>query len=98
MPVVDKLAAEYSDRVEFVAVAWQSTLDKTAARAAELMPSGAIQWGLDEQQAVFATYGIGSQPWTVLISGSDVEVQRWPGARSEGEIRQALDDLIALGA
>ncbi|HKZ28313.1 MAG TPA: hypothetical protein VJ482_01585 [Acidimicrobiia bacterium] len=98
MPVVDKLAAEYADRVGFVAVAWQSTLDKTAARAAELMPSGAIRWGLDEESAVFSTYGIPYQPWTVLITGSDVEVERWPGARSEAEIRQALDDLIALGA
>lgn len=98
MPVVDKLAAEYADRVEFVAVGWKSTFDATAARAAELMPSGAIRWGLDEQEDVFSTYGIPYQPWTVLITGSDVEVDRWPGARSEGEIRQALDGLIALGA
>ena len=98
MPVVDKLAAEYADRVEFVAVAWQSTLDKTADRAAELMPSGAIRWGLDEEAEVFSTYGVPYQPVTVLITGSDVEVNRWPGARSEADIRQALDDLVALGA
>jgi hypothetical protein len=34
----------------------------------------------------------------VLITGSDVEVERWPGARPEEEMRRALDDLIALGA
>jgi hypothetical protein len=95
---VDKLAAEYADRLEFVAVAWQSTFEKTAARAAELMPSGAVKWGLDEDAEVFGTYSIPYQPYTVLITGSDVEVQRWPGARSEDEIRQALDDLVALGA
>lgn len=92
------MAAEYADRVEFVAVAWNSTLDKTAARAAELMPSGAVSWGLDDKGEVFGAYGVPYQPVTVLITGSDVEVQRWPGARSETEIRQALDDLIALGA
>lgn len=98
MPVVDDVAAEYADRVEFVAVAWNSTFDQTAARAAELMPSGLISWGLDEEAAVFGAYGITYQPWTVLITGTDVEVDRWPGARSGAEIRQSLDDLIALGA
>ena len=98
MPVVDQVATEYGDRVEFVAVAWNSTFDKTADRAAELMPSGAMSWGLDETAEVFSAYGVPYQPVTVLITGSDVEVGRWPGARSEAEIRQALDDLIALGA
>ena len=98
MPVVDKVAAEYSDQVEFVAVAWQSTFDRTAERAAQLMPSGAMRWGLDEDAEVFSAYGVPYQPVTVLITGTDVEVDRWPGARSETEIREALDDLIALGA
>ena len=92
------MAADYADRVEFVAVAWNSTFEKTATRAAELMTSGSMSWGLDEDAKVFSAYGIPYQPWTVLITGSDVEVNRWPGARSEAEIRQALDDLIALGA
>ena len=82
----------------FVAVAWKSSLEATSAGAAELMPSGVIRWGLDEREEVFGAYGVPYQPVTVLITGSDVEVQRWPGARSEAEIRQALDDLIALGA
>lgn len=98
MPVVDKVAAEYADQIEFIAVAWQSTYDKTATRAAELLPSGRVRWGLDEQADVFSAYGIPYQPVTVLITGTDVEVDRWPGARSESDIRQALDDLIALGA
>jgi hypothetical protein len=98
LPVVDKVAAEYADQVEFIAVAWQSTYDKTATRAAELLPSGLVRWGLDEQADVFSAYGIPYQPVTVLITGTDVEVDRWPGARSESDIRQALDDLIALGA
>ena len=92
------MAAEYSDRVEFIAVGWKSSFDATASRAAELMPSGAIRWGLDEGEEVFSAYGVPYQPVTVLITGTDVEVARWPGARSETEIRQALDDLIALGA
>ncbi len=98
MPVVDKLAVEYEDRVAFVAVAWKSSFEATSTRAAELMPSGAIRWGLDEGEEVFSAYGVPYQPVTVLITGSDVEVQRWPGAQTEAEIRQALEDLIALGA
>lgn len=98
MPVVDKVAADYADRVEFVAVAWKGSMEATAERAARLMPSGKIRWGLDQPEEIFGLYGIPYQPWTVLITGSDIEVERWPGARSEVEIRQALDDLIALGA
>jgi hypothetical protein len=98
LPVVDELAAEYAGDVEFIAVAWKATFEKTADRAAQLMPSGSMRWGLDEDEQVFGLYGVPYQPWTVLISGNDVEVDRWPGARSEAEIRQALDDLIALGA
>ena len=98
MPVVDAVAADYADRVEFIAVAWKGSLEATAERAAQLLPSGAIRWGLDEQEEIFGLYGIPYQPWTVLITGTDIEVERWPGARSEAEIRQALDDLIALGS
>lgn len=92
------MSADYADQVEFVAVGWKSSLDATASRAADLMPSGNIRWGLDENEEVFSVFGVPYQPVTVLITGSDVEVNRWPGARSETEIRQALDDLIALGA
>ena len=92
------MSADYADQVEFIAVGWKSSFDATASRAADLMPSGNIRWGLDENEEVFSVFGVPYQPVTVLITGSDVEVNRWPGARSETEIRQALDDLIALGA
>lgn len=92
------MAADYADKVEFIAVGWKSSFDATAARAAELMPSGLVRWGLDENEEIFSAYGVPYQPVTVLITGTDVEVDRWPGARSETEIRQALEDLIALGA
>ncbi len=98
MPVVDKLAAEYADRVSFVAVAWKASFEKTAARAAEVMPSGLIRWGLDEREEVFSLYGFSYQPNTVLITGGDVEIDRWFGARSAEEIRRSLDELIAIGA
>jgi len=94
LPVVDKLATEYQDKVDFIAVAYASTFDKTAAGAARLIPSGAIRWGLDEDNAVRGLYGISGQPWTVLISSSDQEIARWPGAKSEDEIRASIEALI----
>jgi hypothetical protein len=94
LPVVDNLASEYGDEVAFIAVAYASTFDKTAAGAARLMPSGVIRWGLDEHESVRGIYGISGQPWTVLISASGQEVDRWPGARSEDQIRASLDALI----
>ena len=97
MPVVEAVAQDYADEVEFVAVAWKSDLDSTAARAAELLPSGVVRWGLDEPEAVFAAYGIGYQPWTVLVVDG-VEVARWAGALSEADLRSNVEALIELAA
>ena len=97
MPVIDRLAAEYADRVDFVAPAWKSNFELTAERAAELLPSGRIMWGLDPKPwEIFAIYGVPYQPVTVLIAGDRTVVESWPYTRPEDEIRAALDNLIAL--
>ena len=96
MPVVDALAAEYGDEVDFVAPAWKSNLEAARARANELFLSGKIQWGLDEQERIFELYGVPYQPVTVLIAGDQTVVEAWAGIRSEDEIRAAIDNLIAL--
>jgi hypothetical protein len=96
LPVVDSLAAEYADRVDFVAPAWKSTFQLTEARANELFQSGEIMWGLDEREEIFQLYGIPYQPVTVLIAADQTVVEAWDGLRPEEEIRAALDDLIAL--
>ena len=98
MPVVDGLAAEYGDRVDFVAPAWKSTFELTEARAQELFQSGRIMWGLDETEEVFRLYGVPYQPVTVLIAGDRTVVEAWDGLRPEGDIRAALDLLISLSA
>ena len=95
MPVVDQIASEYADRVSFVAPAWQGSFDATASRAAELMPSGVIQWGLDENEKVFQAFGVPYQPVTVLITADGTIFQSWAGAKSEAEIRDALDRLVS---
>ena len=96
MPVVDSLAAEYADRVDFVAPAWKSSFELTEARAAELFRSGDIQWGLDTHEDVFRLYGVPYQPVTVLIAGDKTVVEAWDGLRAEEDIRSALDNLIEL--
>lgn len=96
MPVVDSLAAEYSDEVDFVAPAWKSTFDLTRDRANELFQSGEVMWGLDEEEEVFSAYGIPYQPVTVLIAGDQTVVEAWDGLRPEDDIRAALDNLIGL--
>ena len=96
MPVVDNLATEYADRVDFVAPAWKSTFELTEMRANQLFQSGEIMWGLDEDEDIFEAYGIPYQPVTVLIAADDTVVEAWDGLRAEQEIRAALDALIAL--
>jgi peroxiredoxin len=87
LPVVDQLAAEYADRVDFVAPAWKSTFELTEARA---------MWGLDEDEEIFALYGVPYQPVTVLIAADGTVVEAWPGVKDESEIRSALENLISL--
>lgn len=96
MPVVDQLAVEYSDRIDFVAPAWRSSFELTEARAGELFQSGQIKWGLDDDEDIFNLYGVPYQPVTVLIAGDGTVVEAWPGQRDAAEIRMALDQLIAL--
>ena len=96
MPVVDNLATEYADRVDFVAPAWKSTFELTEMRADQLFQSGEIMWGLDDDEDIFEAYGIPYQPVTVLIAADDTVVEAWDGLRAEQEIRAALDALIAL--
>lgn len=96
MPVVDSLAAEYSEEVDFVAPAWKSTMEATRRRAEELFQSGSVLWGLDEDEAVFSAYGVPYQPVTVLIAADGTVVESWDGLRAEEEIRAALDHLVSL--
>ena len=95
MPVVDSLAAEYGDRIDFVAPDWKSSFAATEARARELFQSGQIQWGLDENEEIFELYGIPYQPVTVLVAADGTVVEAWDGLRAEDEIRAALDELVA---
>ena len=98
MPVVDRLAAEYGDKVDFVAPAWKSTFELTKHRADELFQSGQILWGLDEEQQIFAAYGVPYQPVTILIAGDKTVVTSWAGMRGEEDIRAELDNLVALSS
>ena len=96
MPVVDNLAAEYADRVDFVAPAWKGSFDATRQRAGQLFRSGQIMWGLDEDEEIFDLYGVPYQPVTVLIAHDGTVVEAWPGLRPEEELRASLEDLISL--
>jgi len=96
LPVVDSLAAEYSDEVDFVAPAWKSTFEATERRADELFQSRSIMWGLDEEEEIFSLYGVPYQPVTVLIAADGTVVESWDGLRAEEEIRAALEELISL--
>lgn len=95
MPVVDQLAAEYGDRVAFVAVAWKGTPEATEARAESLMPSGEIAWGLDAEERIFGLFGVPYQPHTVLIGADKQIVASWPGVRPEAELRAEIEGLLS---
>jgi hypothetical protein len=91
---VDNLAAEYWDRIDFVAPAWKADLDATKARAEELFQSGEVLWGLDQDEEIFALYGVPYQPVTILIGADRTVYEAWPGIRDEQETREALERLV----
>ncbi len=94
MPVVDALAAEYSDQVAFLAPAWKASFDATAQQADRLLPTGSVQWGLDESQDIFELYGIPYQPATVLVGADGTIVESWLGARDEAAMRESIEALL----
>jgi len=94
LPVIDSIAGDYLDEVAFVAVAGRSSFDRTAAEAERLFSEN-LRWGLDE--SIWDLYGVFGQPYTVLISGDDRQVDAWFGLRAEDDIRASLDELVAAG-
>jgi hypothetical protein len=96
LPVINRVAADYTDQIRFIAVAGRSNnFDKTSQRAKELFHR--LDWGLD--QSIWELYGVPFQPHTVLITGNDIVLDSYFGVGSEDELRAALDRLVAtIGA
>lgn len=94
MPVVDAIAADYGERIDFVAPAWKSDFASTETRALSTFQSGEVLWGLDEDEDIFSKYGVPYQPVTVLITADKRVADAWAGVLPEEEIRAKLDDLI----
>lgn len=93
---MDAVAADYGDRVDFVAPAWKSDFERTRARAVDTFASGNVMWGLDEDEDIFEKYGVPYQPVTVLIASDRTVVDAWAGLKPEEEIRARLEALLDL--
>ena len=96
MPVVEAIAEDYGDQIDFVAPAWKSDFGRTEARAADTFLSGNILWGLDEDEDIFEKFGVPYQPVTVLITADHRVANAWAGTMPEDKIRSQLDQLLAL--
>lgn len=90
---MDNLAAEYRGRVDVIAVAWKASYDETASRARSLLTSGAVRWGLDEDQSIFGAFGFSYQPNLALVS-QGVLVKKWIGPASTSELRTEINNLL----
>jgi hypothetical protein len=98
LPVVDEIAKEYEGEVRFISVAWKGSLDETRERAGQLLTSGLVTWGLDDTGDFFSAWGVPYQPETVLLTGDDIEFDRWPGVLGEEELRSRIDALVQASA
>ncbi len=93
---MNQLAAEYQDRVAFVAPAWKSGLSETSRRADQLLPGGLVKWGLDERERVFSAFGVGYQPVTVLIGADKTIVKQLFGGQGRSAIQAAIEELLSV--
>lgn len=93
---MDAIAADYGDRVDFVAPAWKSDFERTEARAEEVFVSNEVMWGLDDDEDIFEKYGVPYQPVTILIAHDRTVAGSWAGLKAEEEIRAELDSLLEL--
>ena len=78
-----------------LALARNSNPTKAAQKVAELLASGMVQWGFDEQLEVSGMYSIPGQPVSVLIY-QNVEVARWLGTTPTGAWQESLEQLHRL--
>ena len=93
--MIDAVASDYQGRVTFVAVAGRSTEALSRLRVGVWFDPSRILWGYSDD--IWALFGVGTQPRTLLISSDDVIVGGWFGARSEAELREQLDRLAEIG-
>ena len=93
MPRIDAVASEYLDRVTFVAVAGRSTPEDSALKVGDWFSPDRLLWGYDDD--LWDLYGVAGQPVGYLISGDDHIVTGWFGERTEQQLRDMLDPLLA---
>lgn len=79
--MVADIAQKYGDRAEFVHLEVFRDFDKNEVNAA------AAEWSLVPGAGV-------QEPWTFLVGGDGVIVERWDNVATEGEITEALDALL----
>lgn len=98
MPVIDKVSADYAGQVTFLAVGARSDAESTALAAEDWIPSGRVQWAFDPDETLWAFFGARGTPTTVVLSGDDLVLGSWGGEIGEASLRQALDQLVAVGS
>ena len=81
-----------------MAPAWKGSQGATTAAGNSFFKSGNVYWGLDEDEDIFAKYGIPYQPVTILIAHDGTVLTEWAGLKDDAEIEAWLNEMIALAS
>ncbi len=95
--MLEEISTDYEGDIAFVAIGGSSDRGKIASRAEDWIPSGRIQWGLDEDQDVWALFGARGTPTTVVLGSDGRVVAAWSGAAGAEGMREAIELGIAAG-
>lgn len=79
-----------------LAPAVQSSLERAAGVAGQLLPSGLVPWGLDADQEVFSAYGFRGVPAGAIVASDGTLIHTWQGSRDIDGLKAVLDDLLAM--
>lgn len=93
--MVSAVAADYQDRITFLAIAGRSSESASRARVGVWFDPDRILWAHDE--SMWERYAVPYQPRSFLISSDDIVIGGWFGALSEAELRMELDRLAVIG-
>lgn len=95
LPDIDELCTEYKDKVDFILLDGAEQKKMVDDFMKEKFPNHTYKIGYDESGDILNALGIMYFPTTFIIKNDGTVVEQLIGARSKGEYKESIDNLLA---